>query len=439
MVKPKKNLESLETVTFSDLLKSGHLLPVDNLPLYRLVPAIHTVSARFGYQRVELSPFLTLDAYDKNLRWLDATEDEPPTINLGTTKRFVLRPENFVSMLRTYIEHQIAEREQVTKWYYIEPVFSGSKQSFIRNYEVGWLHLGEASSLPDAQLITMIVGLFEELGLPRPIFTLNNKGCATCANTYRTALLDYLQQQREGLCVACRELVAAATDDQTAVSEPFDVFACLVEDCQKRLAEAPQVIDFLDAPCNRHLTTLLETLDELEILYQLNPRLFGNSIQSHSIFGVKLTEAETPDAHVAIGGRVTKFASKLAGQDVPALAFSLTFDTMFQLLDQNHPSTRPPKTADVFLINLGELAAKKSLRLFLELWKNGITVAEHFGSNGIKNQFKLAETKGCPLALVIGQKEALDGTVILRDVRNGMQEVFSFDRIIEEVKLRLQE
>ena len=92
---------------------------------------------------------------------------------------------------------------------------------------------------------------------------------------------------------------------------------------------------------------------------------------------------------------------------------------------------------DVFLVPLGDLAAKKTLRLFTELWNHNIVASEFIGPGSIKTQLKLAESNKVSIALIIGQKEARDGTVILRDVRSGMQELFTYERIIEEVKKRL--
>ena len=92
---------------------------------------------------------------------------------------------------------------------------------------------------------------------------------------------------------------------------------------------------------------------------------------------------------------------------------------------------------DVFLVPLGDLAAKKTLRLFTELWNNDIKASEFAGPGSIKTQLKLAESNKVSIALIVGQKEAREGTVILRDVKSGMQELFTYERIIEEVKKRL--
>src|SRR6185503_9364574 len=84
---------------------------------------------------------------------------------------------------------------------------------------------------------------------------------------------------------------------------------------------------------------------------------------------------------------------------------------------------------EVYLVPLGELASKKSLRLFQDLISADIRVYDHFGTVGVKNQLKQAEESKSPIALIMGQKEALDDMVILRDVKSGMQEVFSYDKI----------
>ena len=89
------------------------------------------------------------------------------------------------------------------------------------------------------------------------------------------------------------------------------------------------------------------------------------------------------------------------------------------------------------MVPLGELAAKKSLRLFKDLTQEKVSVYDHFGNAGVKNQLKAAELGHAPIAMIMGQKEAMDEMVILRDVKSGMQEIISYDKIVAEVKKRL--
>jgi histidyl-tRNA synthetase len=363
--------------------------------------------------------------------------------DLNLNKQFGLRSHNFLSVLRAYVSHRVFEQEQVTKWYYIAPSFGIEKNTIAPVYEYGAVVFGEPTGISDAQLIAVLKILLEDLGFDNLIFEINHRGCELCAVNYEEVLERELQQQKSDFCSRCQALIDA---DRRALGPGdeglYGVFSCDNERCQELVGQLPQIIDYLDAPCTKQLTTLLESLDELEIPYQLNPRLFGGSWLSHTVFRLKVGVGDGPgcgELPFATGGRYTRFVSKFLNQQLPVLLFSVPLSQIADLVAQHACEKKPRRTADVFLINLGELAAKKSLRLFIELWKHNIRVAEHFGQNGIKNQFKLAEKKGCPLALVIGQKEALEGSVILRDVRSGIQEVFPYERIIEEIQKRLQD
>jgi len=92
----------------------------------------------------------------------------------------------------------------------------------------------------------------------------------------------------------------------------------------------------------------------------------------------------------------------------------------------------------VFLAQLGELAKKKSLKLFSELEKNGILTAESFGRGSLKSQLREADKQGVEITLILGQKEALDKTVIIKNMTSGVQEIVSADKLIDLVKRKLK-
>ena len=113
-----------------------------------------------------------------------------------------------------------------------------------------------------------------------------------------------------------------------------------------------------------------------------------------------------------------------------------TFEKLMSVVPEELRS-RGPKI-EVFMVPLGSIAVRKAVALHRDLQHSGIMAAETMLASGsIKNQLKAAAENKCEIALIIGQKEAIDETVILRDMRSGMQEVFAADRIIEEVKKRL--
>lgn len=435
----KKLQPALEPVQQFDGIVRGDLVPTEGLPWKTLLPKIHRVSQRFGFHRVETSPVEAADSFRRGL----VPEQSSPFFDLSSNKRFGLRPQNFLSALRAYADHRVFEKERTTKWYYLEPVYSVEKNNLSSVHEYGLVSFGEPSPMSDAQVMTTVKVLLEEMGLTRVVFEINHKGCPECAPYYEEVLSRFLEQYKNDLCQSCQNILASSFSEKN----PYmgrglgRVFACSNLACQEILSASPQVLDHLDAACNKQITSLLEALDEIETTYQLNPRFFGDDRSSHTVFQVKVAvpPVESGEQTLAEGGRYNAFASKLMGQEMSVLLFSVPLLSIAKLFEQQGAAEKIERTADVFLINLGELAAKKTLRLFLDLMHNDISVSEQFGENGIKNQFKLAEKRGCAIALVIGQKEAFEGTVILRDVRSGIQEVFSYDRIIDEVRKRLND
>ena len=92
----------------------------------------------------------------------------------------------------------------------------------------------------------------------------------------------------------------------------------------------------------------------------------------------------------------------------------------------------------VFLAQLGEMAKKKSLKLFSELEKNGVLLAESFGRGSLKSQLRVANRLGVEVTVIIGQKEALDETAIIKDMVSGTQETVTQEKLVEAVKKLLK-
>ena len=84
------------------------------------------------------------------------------------------------------------------------------------------------------------------------------------------------------------------------------------------------------------------------------------------------------------------------------------------------------------------MAKKKSLRIFEELERSGVMVSESFGRGNLRSQLRQANQLGADIVLILGQREALDETVILKDMESGSQEVITFKKVVAEVKKRLQ-
>ena len=97
------------------------------------------------------------------------------------------------------------------------------------------------------------------------------------------------------------------------------------------------------------------------------------------------------------------------------------------------------KKPDVMIIQLGELAKKKALKIFDEMVAGGINVKEALHKDSIKSQLRLAGNLEVKFAVIMGQKEALDKTVLVRDMESGIQEIVSLEKVVPELKKRLKD
>ncbi|MDP3740954.1 MAG: His/Gly/Thr/Pro-type tRNA ligase C-terminal domain-containing protein [bacterium] len=339
-------------------------------------------------------------------------------------KKFVLPPTHFLNVFKKYLESLGEEGAKTTKWFYTSPVVF-SDQNQLVSHEIGIFILGDDSVIANAHLIDGVGEMLKELGITNFALELNSLGCQDCRREYQSLLSEHFGKSSQDLCGECAGKLEAGQ---------FTMWSCEKSRCKELLAVAPQIVDFLDDTCRTNLIGVLEAIDTLGIPYSLNPLLSGKI--SHERIFFRVISAETND----VLGEGANFApwAKYLGRDssVPLLTFMTTFEKLLPFIPIERQKAR--LKVDVFLISLGEVACRKALVLRKNLRSAGISsLSALLGHPGIKNQLKEAVDHSSEIALIVGQKEAMDETVILRDMRSGMQEIFSLDRIIEEVKKRL--
>ena len=96
-----------------------------------------------------------------------------------------------------------------------------------------------------------------------------------------------------------------------------------------------------------------------------------------------------------------------------------------------------PPRPELFLAQIGDQAKVKALKLFEQLRKEKIPIAESFTKDSLKVQLGLANKIKVRYVLILGQKEVVDGTILIRDMESGVQEVIDFNKTIPEIKKKL--
>ncbi|MDD5438505.1 MAG: His/Gly/Thr/Pro-type tRNA ligase C-terminal domain-containing protein, partial [Patescibacteria group bacterium] len=63
--------------------------------------------------------------------------------------------------------------------------------------------------------------------------------------------------------------------------------------------------------------------------------------------------------------------------------------------------------------------------------------AEAFAKNSIKTQMDIANRYGARWTIIVGQKEVLDGTAIIRDMDAGTQEIVDGRKVVHEIQKKM--
>lgn len=432
MGRPKKLTPTVEKAP-PRLAGSFDLLPDQHLSWDVFLEKMVSLAHNFGYTRIDTPMFEDARLFgfwsaSSPSRDGSQSHDQLLIFQNGKDNAIAAKPTNIFSLVRAYLEHRFPEREKVSKWYYYSPVVFSSNNEIKQSSEYGFQIFGQIAPIADAQMINLLLKLFSEIGLSPLSLEINNIGCIECQPAYQTQLRSYFKDKKYDLCENCLDYLE---NDQ-----PLQILACKNLSCSTAAADAPTLIDYLCENCRKHFIGVLEGLDELGIAYNLNPKVIGKPWARRTVFEIHY-RAESAETVLGAGGHADDLIQSLGGAPTQALGFSGNSEMILTAFDLANLKFAAKNKVDVFLVPLGDLAAKKTLRLFTELWNHKIMASEFAGPGSIKTQLKLAESNKVSIALIIGQKEARDGTVILRDVRSGMQELFTSERIIEEVKKRL--
>ena len=430
MGRPKKIVPiPIPTVTKKYTLPLGHpeVLVAEGNLWPGIMSRLQTAAKNYGYARIETPLFEELNVFKNYF----GSQDHPQvaqgyTFDAGG-KQWMVRSSVHPGVLRSYFQNKVFELEPMSKWSFIGNIQKQSVKQPISEYEYGFEVLGNFTHLAEAQLLACVWALFGALELSRVVMEINFSGTLESQASYSESLKDFLRNKKYELCDTCSENLEGRV---------IEVLRCDKLDCQTVFADAPTILDFLDDISQKHFTSILEALDELQIPYQLNPLLGAPSGITQTVVAFK-QKYDTSVRLLGTAGYHTTLIHQLAGRSWPCFGYMGLLSTLYEAVQTESIPVSAPHTSEVFLVPLGELAAKKSLRLFHDLLAAHIEVYDHFGHAGVKNQLKLAEAHKSPIALIMGQKEAADETVILRDVKSGMQEMFSYDKIVDEVKKRL--
>lgn len=406
---------------------------------------VRAVTARlladYGYDEIQLPLLEATSLFKRTIgEHTDIVSKEMFTFQDQGGESVTLRPEFTASIARAYIEHGMFNRPQPVKLYAQGPAFRYERPQAGRlrqHHQLSIELLGNEHPVADAEIIFLAFTVCRELGLEACVH-INSLGSAESRDEYVQLLKDYVKPKRSLLCEDCKKRF---------VKNPLRMLDCKEEECRLLFAEAPLLVDNLDEDSKKHFVGVLEHLDESGVPYELDPYIVrGLDYYNRTAFEIVASiEKESPDEEktetllaIGGGGRYDGLVELLGGRPTPAVGMAFGLERVISALKRSGAALREENQPQVFLAQLGEEATKHTFALFETLRSAGIPVRANFAKQGLKAQLEYADKLKVVYAVILGQKELLDETVIIRDMENGIQEVVDLAKIVDELKKRLK-
>ncbi|MEL6114287.1 histidine--tRNA ligase [Photobacterium sp. SP02] len=391
-------------------------------PLWQKVEntAKQVVSA-YGYSEVRM-PIVEMTHLFKRAigEVTDVVEKEMYTFEDRNGDSLTLRPEGTAGCVRAGIENGLLYNQEQRLWY-MGPMFRHErpqKGRYRQFHQFGVEVFGIEGPDVDAELIMMTARLWRELGIDQHVrLELNSIGSSEARAAYRDALIAFLEQHLN---------VLDEDSKRRMYTNPLRVLDTKNQDIQAILTDAPKLSDYLDEDSKAHFSGLCELLDAAGIEYQVNERLVrGLDYYNRTVFEW-ITDSLGAQGTVCGGGRYDGMVEQLGGKATQGVGFAMGLERLVLMLETLE-LTDVRRSVDVYVVTAGEgtLMAGMKLAETLREAVPGLRVMSHFGGGNFKKQFKRADNVGAIVALVLGENEIAEGTVVVKDLRGGEQQTLA--------------
>jgi len=414
-------------------IKGMHdVLPEDHKYFSLMKKVVRHRARQGGFRRITTPVLEVADLFRRGVGdSTDIVQKEMYEFEDKDGTQVALRPEGTAAAVRAYLEHGMHTWPQPVNLYYIEPFFRRDKPQKGR-YRQFWQFslesIGEQDPVIDAQIIYIGWKILQDLGFAKDemVVQLNTIGCPQCRADYIEVLKNYYIGKERSLCEDCVRRIK---------TNPLRLLDCKEEDCQILAQLAPKQKDYICKECTEHHNLVKEYLEEMQIAYEDNPNLVrGLDYYTKTVF--EIWDRSDPKGKLTLigGGRYDGLVELLGGIPTPSFGFSAGMERIMERMIDKGVEVSDKDSVHAFLIQLGPEAKKKSLSLVDKLREEGVKTMVALGKGNLRSQLRLADKFGARFALILGEMEIREKSIIIREMSSGSQETVPLDHLLKTIK-----
>ena len=390
------------------------------------------VAIYYGFKPIETPIVESEDVFTSSIGiGTDIIDKEMYTLKTKGGDHLALRPEHTAGKMRSYIEHGMQALPQPLMLYSYGPVFRHDNPQAGR-YRQFWQFdmdvLGSEKSILDALVVRTAWTILSEAGATNLSVDINSIGDKECRASYIRELISYYKKNINSL---------PAVDRERLKINPLRILDSKEEKTIELNQNAPDSLSHLCPSCKKHFKEVLEYLEQMEIPYNINKCLVrGLSYYTRTVIEIMQEDKETgKKITICAGGRYDYLGKQLGSKkDIPAVGISIGVDRVVESPWFAKLSPRIIKKPKIYFIQLGFDAKLKSLNIIEILRKGKVPIAQSISKDNLSAQLAIAEKLGMEYAIIFGQKEALENSVIFRNMSNRSQETVKIPKLLEYIK-----
>ncbi|MEK3890617.1 histidine--tRNA ligase [Bacillus sp. FSL K6-3431] len=344
-------------------------------------------------------------------------------------RNLTLRPEGTASVVRSFAENKMyGYANQPVKLYYFGPMFRYERPQagrFRQFVQFGIEALGSNDPAIDAEVISIAMQLYQELGLKKLRLVVNSLGDTESRVAHREALINHFSPRIDEFCGDCKNRLE---------KNPLRILDCKKDSDHELMKNAPSVLNYLNEESKQYFDKVMQHLDGMEIEYVVDPTLVrGLDYYNHTAFEI-MSEAEGFGAITTLcgGGRYNGLVENMGGPNTPGIGFALSIERLLSALTAESIDIAQTQEIDCYIIALGDEASDYSVTLLQALRKEGYSAEKDYMGRKMKAQFKAAERFGAKYIVIIGEDELKTGAAVVKKLEDGEQKELSLHNFIEE-------
>ena len=398
----------------------------------RVEQVMRELCSDFGIKEIRIPIFEHTELYLRGVgETTDIVQKEMYTFKDKADRSITLRPEGTAGVARSFIEHGMYNNPQPTRRFYIGPMFryentqKGRQRQF---HQFGVEMLGSYSPALDAEAISVVAELLKRLGIKDVELRINSLGCNECRQRYNTALKEYIGSNIDKLCDDCKSRFD---------KNPLRVLDCKEESCQRIIAEAPVVLDYLDDECKEHFETVKAILDDMGIKYTVDEKIVrGLDYYTRTVFEF-VANGIGAQGTVCGGGRYDNLIAECGGQPMGCAGFAVGIERLLLMLEAQNGEFKETNEMDIYIGSIGKEGLVKSQGIAYRMRSEGIRSEGDSVGRSVKAQMKYANKIGAKYSVILGDNEIAEDTANLKNMETGEQEQIKVSELVEIMKKKI--